>query len=64
MGISFFAGENVYGCTYCPAILSKLDVNAMTGPTQQTIPSFIWEIIVIGAVIGSWIVIFKLLKKY
>lgn len=64
MGISFFAGENVYGCTYCPAIQSKLDLNAMTGPPQQTVPSIVWEILVIGAVISSWIIIFRLLKKY
>ena len=63
MGISFFAGENVYGCTYCPAIPSKLDLNAIS-PPQQTVPSIVWEILVIGAVIGSWIVIFRLLKKY
>ena len=64
IGTSFFVGENVYGCTYCPAIQSKLDPNAMTGQPQQTVPSIVWEILVVGAVISSWIIIFRLLKKY
>lgn len=49
--------SNAHGCTYCPAGPSQ------PVSSQLTIPSFVWETLVIGGVIGGWIIIFGLFKE-